>query len=491
MTEDEAKKVEFVRAIELEDPDGLFFTREDREQAEAHARTQVRDMGRRRGEACFIAARADFAASRLATRHTGIAALLEPTRWSHWFAVLLPLVAVGAGLLANEFGTAKRLDLLAAPLLGTVAWNLLIYLWLIGSALTGRGRVSAAPLAELVARADRRSFDGGSAIDRAAASFRRRWAVLTAPLAHARLARTLHLGAAMFAVGLIAGIYTRALVTEYRAGWESTFLSASAVRALLQTVLGPASALSGVPIPDEAGIAAMRWTGPSAGVNAGPWIHLYTVTMAALVIVPRLALAAWQGAKALRLARSLPVAGRDDFYVRRLLRASGGRVGAVRMTPYAYKPGKETRRRLGSAIRAALGESAEVRFDEAIDYGAEDGWLAAHPPAADDDYHVLLFNLSATPEAENHGALARQVADALRANPGTVLAAVVDESGFRAHFAGQSGLDERVAQRLSAWRAVLGEAGVMPLGIDLSEAPEGDLAERIERGLLPDAEMRR
>ena len=276
MTEDEAKKVEFVRAIELEDPDGLFFTREDREQAEAHARTQVRDMGRRRGEARFIAARADFAASRLATRHTGIAALLEPTRWSRWFAVLLPLVAVGAGLLANEFGTAKRLDLLAAPLLGTVAWNLLIYLWLIGSALTGRGRVSAAPLAELVARADRRSFDGGSAIDRAAASFRRRWAVLTAPLAHARLARTLHLGAAMFAVGLIAGIYTRALVTEYRAGWESTFLSASAVRALLQTVLGPASALSGVPIPDEAGIAAMRWTGPSAGVNAGPWIHLYT-----------------------------------------------------------------------------------------------------------------------------------------------------------------------------------------------------------------------
>ncbi|WP_162935684.1 DUF2868 domain-containing protein [Tsuneonella amylolytica] len=500
MTEDEARQVELVRAIELEDRDGLLFTREDRDQADARARVAVGGGTGRRADARFVAARADFATTRIATRHPGIAGLLEKGRWTRWLAILLPLVALAAGLLANEFGTAKRLDLLAVPLLGTIAWNLLVYLWLAGTALTGRGHVSAVPLADLAGRANhagRREFEAGTPIDRAALAFRRRWAALTAPLASARTARTLHLGAALFAAGLIAGIYGRALVTEYRAGWESTFLSAPAVHALLSTVLGPASALTGVAIPGVPGIEAMRWTGPQAGalgggVNAGPWIHLYTVTMAALVIVPRLALTAWQGARALRLARTLPVAGRDNFYVRRLLRASGGRAGAVRVTPYAAKPGEETRRRLASALRAALGDSAEVRFDEDVAYGAEDGWLAAHPPAPDDDYHVLLFTLAATPEAENHGALARQIADALRRDhPGTVLAAIIDESGYRAHFAGQAGLEERVAQRLAAWRAVLGEAGVTPLGIDLSDSPDGDLAQKIERGLLPDAEMRR
>lgn len=497
MTENEARRIELVRAIELEDREGSLFTREDRDQADARARAEVgggtgHGKSGKRTDARFVAARADFAAQRLATRHPGIAGLLEPARWPRWAALLLPVLALGAGLLANEFGTARRLDLLAVPLLGTIAWNLAIYLWLALAAATGRGHISAGPLAELAGKAGR-DIDGGSSLDRAAGAFRSRWAALTARLAQARTARTLHLGAALFAAGLIAGIYARALVIEYRAGWESTFLSAPAVHALLSSVLGPASAASGVPIPDVSGIAAMRWTGPdTGGVNAGPWIHLYTVTMAALVILPRLALAAWQGAKALRLARTLPVAGRDDFYVRRLLRASGGRAGAVRVTPYAYKPGEETRRRLASTLRSALGDSAEVRFDEAIDYGGEDGWLAAHPPAPDDDYHVLLFTLAATPEAENHGALARQIANTLRRDhPGTVLAAVVDESPFRAHFAGQVGLDDRVASRLAAWRAVLGEAGVTPLGIDLSQADDGDLAQKIERGLLPDAEMRR
>lgn len=492
MTENEARQVELVRAIELEDREGLLLTREDRDQAEARARAAVAGASGRKADARFVAERAEFAAGRLATRHPGLAALLEPAGWVRWAMMLLPLAALGGGLLANEFGTSKRLDLIAVPLLGTIAWNVLVYVWLPLSALTGRGRISAEPLAALEAKAHGKS-NGGSAIDRAAISFRRRWAALTAPLSQARWARTFHLGAALFAAGLIAGIYGRALVIEYRAGWESTFLSAPAVHALLQALLGPASALSGVPIPGVDGIAAMRWTGAdTGGVNAGPWIHLYTVTMAALVIVPRLALAAWQGAKALRLARSLPVAGRDDFYVRRLLRANGGRAGAVRVTPYANRPGDETRRRLASALRAALGDSAEVRFDEAIDYGAEDGWLAAHPPAPNDDFHVLLFALAATPEAENHGALASQIAERLRReHPGTVLAAVIDESGFRAHFAGQAGLEERAASRLAAWRSVLGEAGVTPLGIDLSQGHDDDLAQKLERGLLPDAEMRR
>lgn len=494
MTEDEARAAELVRAIEAEDGEAALLTREDRDQAEARARAEAAGHSGRRADDRFIAARAGFASARLATRHPGIAALIARSRWPGWVGVVLPLLALAAGFLANELGTSRRLDLLAVPLLGVIAWNVIAYAAIAGGAITGRGRLAADPVSGAVARiagVGRRDFDRGSALHRAADAFQRRWARRSAPLAGARIARTLHLGAALFAAGLIGGIYLRALVIEYRAGWESTFLGPEAVHGLLTLVLGPASAATGVPIPPVGEIAAMRWTGPfSGGVNAGPWIHLYTTTIAALVIVPRLAMAVWQGARAIRLARHFPGPGRDDFYTRRLLRAAGARPAAVRVTPYAYHPGEETRRRLSGALRAALGDGAEVRFDPAIDYGGEEGWIAAHPPRPEDDYHLLLFTLSATPEAENHGALARDLAARIAADhPGTALAALIDESPFRAHFAGQAGLDERVASRVAAWRGVLAEAGVTPVALDLADPLDDTLAQRLESGLLPDGAL--
>ncbi|KLE34473.1 DUF2868 domain-containing protein [Aurantiacibacter luteus] len=495
MREDDARAVELVRAIELEDREGALFTPEDRIQADARARAEAGDLSKKAGRERLLAARAQFAAARLATRHPGIDRLLAKSRWPGWLGIALPLLALVLGVLANEFGTDKRLDLLAVPLLGTVAWNLLVYLWLALSGLIGKRAVTG-PALELAAEMSSRrkgDFESGSSLQRAADGFRRRWMLLTAKLSAARLARTLHLGAALFAVGLIGGIYARALVTEYRAGWESTFLSPEAVHALLSAMLGPTSALTGVGIPQVEGIAAMRWAGDElSGVNAGPWIHLYTVTVAALVVVPRLLLAAFEGARALRLARSLPVAGREDFYVRRLLRSAGGHPGRARVTPYAYRPGEETQRRLTSALRGALGDGATVAFDPAVGYGGEEAWLANHRGDPGEDYHLLLFTLSATPEAENHGELARRLAaEIAHARPGTVLAAIVDEAPFRAHFAGQAGLDERITTRLAAWRDVLGPAGVAPIGLDLSRADDRGLAERLEAALLRDPGLAR
>lgn len=497
MTEDEARAAELVRAIEAEDGEALLLTREDRDQAETHARFgQTNRPGERRAGDRFMADRAQFAAERLATRHPGIAGLLERSRWPRWIGIALPLAALLAGFLANELGTAHRLELLAAPLLGTIGWNILVYLWIALSALTGRGRIAADPVSRAVAALAairQRDFDRGTALHRAAGAFQARWSRRAAPLTAARIARTLHLGAALFAAGLIGGIYLRALVIEYRAGWESTFLDPAAVRALLGAVLGPASAVTGVPIPPLADIAAMRWPGPGlrGGVNAGPWIHLYTATIAGLVIAPRLALAAWQAIRAFRLARDLPGPGREDFYVRRLLRAAGTGPGTARVTPYAYRPDAATRDTLSAALRAALGDAAAIRFDEPLDYGAEESWLARFEPRPDDDYHILLFTMAATPEAENHGVLARSLAAALRRDhPGILVSAIVDEGPFRAHFHGQPGLDARIASRFEAWRAVLGGAGIGALALDLSRPPDDALVRRLEAGLMPDGAMR-
>ena len=495
MTEDEARRVELVRAIETEDRDYLLLTREDRQQAEAHALSGLGATLDRRTERRFIARRADFATARLETRHPGIAAMLAPRPWRRWLGLALPLLALGAGFLANEFGTDRRLELLAVPLLGTIAWNLFVYLWVIGAAFT-RGHKAPTGAVAWLAGLGRRDFDGATALGRAVARFRLSWAKVSAPLAGARFARTLHLGAAMFAAGLIGGIYLRALVIEYRAGWESTFLGAHAVHALLSVMLGPASLVTGVAIPPVAQIAAMRWSEgaigvETGGVNAGPWIHLYSTTIIGLVVLPRVLLALWQGARALRLERHFPIAGQEDFYVRRLMRAAGGAPGSARVTPYAYRPDEDTRRRLAGALRAALGDGAQVRFDDPVEYGAEDRWLAQHAVDPADDYHILLFTLSTTPENENHGAMTANLkAQIAREQSGTVLAALIDETPFRAHFAGQTGLDERIDTRVAAWRRVLSGAGIVPLALNLSHDVDDALAQRIESGLLPDGAMR-
>jgi hypothetical protein len=239
-------------------------------------------------------------------------------------------------------------------------------------------------------------------------------------------------------------------------------------------------------------MAQMRWTGPvGGGVNAGPWIHLYTVTVAGLVIVPRLLLASWHAARALHIAHRMPTSGHRDFYVRRLLRAGGGGSSAARVTPYAYRPGGETRRRLTELLRRSIGDGTDVRFDEAVDYGAEESWLVSHALDPADDYHILLFTLSATPEAENHGALAAALARRIAAQQsGTVLAGLIDESPFRAHFAGQAGLEDRIGVRHAAWRSVLADAGIVPLSVDLSQEVDEALAQRIEGGLLASGAMR-
>ncbi len=93
----------------------------------------------------------------------------------------------------------------------------------------------------------------------------------------------LHLAAAALALGLVAGLYLRGLVLDFRAGWQSTFLDAATVRAVLATLLAPAVALTGIAVPDAAALEALR-VGPdrAATAAAAPWIHLYAAMLAAV-----------------------------------------------------------------------------------------------------------------------------------------------------------------------------------------------------------------
>jgi hypothetical protein len=330
-----------------------------------------------------------------------------------------------------------------------------------------------------------------SPMGRALTRFAGDWAVHARSITYHRSARVLHLSAAALAAGVIAGMYLRAIGLEYRAGWESTFIGAGTLHGLLGLVLGPASAVTGIALPGTAHLEALRWGPGAQGENAGPWIHLYATTALLFIILPRLVLAAWSAAAAWRLRRHFPVPGREDFYIRRLLRGVEGGGAEVHVVPYSFHPPQEGRQELEELLRAVLGDGTRTMFDTPIGYGAEDEWLAHAAFGDEADYVILLFNLSATPEAENQGVLVAGLKRRLaEARSGAALSVMLDETAYRQRLGGQAGAEERVATRRAAWERMLAREGVNPLSLDLQQGARGpDLVRRVEGGLLQGASL--
>jgi hypothetical protein len=486
MTEEDARRFLLVRAIESSDSAAAVLTREDR-QAATHAARAGADS--RRGDEPFLAARADFAYRRLATRFPPVAGAKAATHWPRFVSWVLPLGALLLGLLSNELAYGNRLNIIAFPLLGTLVWNLAVYLLLLAGLVAALGRRGEARQPPLLARwlagaAGSRRFGAHQPLAGALGRFTSDWLADAAPLVTARTRRTLHLSAALLAAGMVAGMYLRALSVEYRAGWESTFIGAETLNGLLSVVLGPASALTGVALPGPDRLNGLQWS-VGAGENAAPWIHLWAATAFLFIIAPRLVLALFSAAAAFRLRRRLPVPGREDFYVRRLLREVSGEGAAVRVIPYSFHPSPDAIRRLQQLLAAALGDGVRSQVDPPIGYGEEDDWLAAARLGDDTDHLLILFNLAATPEAENHGVLVAGVRSALRRErSGAAVTALLDESGYRERLRGQAGAEGRIDSRRRAWAQVL--QGVAHVPIDLSSDDEAALVQKLESALVAD-----
>jgi hypothetical protein len=302
------------------------------------------------------------------------------------------------------------------------------------------------------------------------------WSRIAGPLTRARASRTLHLGAALFAAGVLLGMLARArYTTAYSAGWAGTWSGAEAEIAwLLGVILGPASWLTGIDLPGPERLRELR----HGTENAGNWLILWAVTTLLVVIVPRLLLALASGTRAAVLKRRLPLPGTDDFYVRSLLRDATGRPGLARVVPYGVELSDRARERLERLLRHALGNSTRVRVDPPVPYGEEDRWLEEEGGRlAQADQLVLLFGLGSTPEAENHGAFAAGARSRL-AGRGTGLTLVLDDSGFRTRFG-----ERRAGERLHAWTQVLAPTGLTPVSLSLELGEEEVGARTLERAM--------
>ncbi|MGB0129327.1 MAG: DUF2868 domain-containing protein, partial [Rhodocyclaceae bacterium] len=405
------------------------------------------------------------------------------------------------GLASNELNGGRHINIVFFPLLGMLAWNLTVYLLLAAKVLRRapadrHSLLGDHPLRRVVAVFTRPVFavsedaevKENAALRAGLERFGRDWLMLGAPLWAARAARNLHLSAAALALGAVAGMYIRGLGLEYLAGWESTFLGEGALAAMLGVVLGPAAAVSGIPLPDAAHLATIRWGAGQTGESAAPGIHHYAVTAAMFIVLPRFTLAVATWLRERRLGKAFPLPPPSDAYFRRLLSGARSEGATVLVVTYSYHLAEAARNHLRDLLGDLLGRRTRITFADPIAYGAEEEYLAAAARRSDSppDWLFVVFSLAATPEAENHGVLIAGLRSQERAGKTMRrVVALVDESGYRRRLDGEAGADTRLAQRRSTWQAILGTGQMITL--DLSQ-PASETTRAALEAALPAAD---
>jgi hypothetical protein len=475
MREDTLRCVLLVKAIEDVDRAGTIIPPEDRAQATREAARALGGTGDQvtaAADDAFLARalgdRAERLVGPLVGRFPIVDEALGRTRTPAWLLLALLAVAVLSGIGLSALDGSRRINILAFPCIGLIAWNLAMYGLLAVSWVKARsrgdsrsrrpGRWAGQVIARRMAPLLRQTRRVHALLGEAIGSYAAGWATLGGPFIAQHLRRWLHLAASAVALGLIAGLYVRGTVLRYEAGWESTFLGPAQVQAILDVLFGPIAAWSGVQLPRTvAEVAGLRWTAEGGGGDAAPWIHLIALSLASYVVLPRLVLAGistlalWRLNRARNLPEDLQAYAADALRGSGLVRSSG----IASVTPYAYEPSAASLAGLERWLRTS--GHGEVRLDRrtTLRYGEEDMAapafdLGAHRVA---DLHVVLMSLAATPEAENHGLVIAAARDAARrARPPAAVRIVVDESPYANRLAGDASLGPRLEERRRLWR---------------------------------------
>jgi hypothetical protein len=487
MREDTLRAVLMVKAIEAVDRAGTVMPPGDRAQA---TREAVRALGVPAEEVLAgddrllsraLGDRAERLVEPLVQRFPIVEEALGRTRTPAGLLLVLLLLAFASGIALSALDGTRRIDILALPFLGLIAWNLGTYVLLAAGWIRARVRPAASPrpgkgwagrlfgrrIEPLLRRTRRVHVVLGEALAAYAADCARLGGAFVAQ--HAR--RWLHLAAAMVALGLIAGLYVRGTVLRYEAGWESTFLGPAQVQSILGVLFGTVAGWSGVQLPATAAeVEQLSWTA-AGGSDAAPWIHLIALSLALYVVVPRLLLAACARFGAWRLER-VPVLPDDlRHYAVDVLRGSGivRGTGVASVTPYACEPSDAALAGLARWLQGATG-ATRIERRTTLRYSEEDMAGAAFAIGAHRlaDLHVVVMSLAATPEAENHGVVIAAARDAAhQARPPAGVRIVVDESPYAARFAGDATLASRFEERRRLWRNFVAgyglEADLLPL----------------------------
>jgi hypothetical protein len=334
LTEDAAAKIVLIRSIEECDP--RAFSEELRAQA-------------------FVAAQdAEPGLSSIERYATRLFEHLSP-----WYQSILQLAKIPApwtlpvclaaflvGLLTNLLGPAQQIHVIRNPIFILIAWNLLVFLALFLLFLRRKIKTpqvtNAVPLTNTVESLRTSSRSNQSKVpwvvkhllpgvwhffhrmifavreQRNLAQIIRRfshhWFSVSGALVVSRWRRLLHLGSVFIATGAVAGMYFRGLFQGYRVVWDSTFIvEQESVATFIRVLFAPSlwiSNLFGLGLANRISVDRLLTPG---GDEADGWIHLFAISVLLAVVLPRLALAAWQSSRIRRLSGNLALP-LDDYY---------------------------------------------------------------------------------------------------------------------------------------------------------------------------------
>jgi hypothetical protein len=495
MRESDLRLVLLVKAVEEADREGTLVPRADRLAATREAARDagggpVAALGGEAGAVLparaqrLLVRRAQNLYSRLVSRFPIIATVLRLAAGPGWLGAVLVGLSLLVGFSLSALDGSRRIQILSLPLFGLVLWNLVVYV----AVLFGwwRGLVQRVPrrsllsswLAHTVVQRMQHLVGKAAAFNAPLAvalrQFVNDWYESARPLLTARAMRLFHLCAAAVALGLVAGLYLRGMVLSYQAGWESTFLDEHQVHTVLSLLYGPASWLTGIPIPGSEHLAAIRWQDARGGENAASWIHLLAATAMLYIVLPRLALSALVTLLAWLRSHSAPLPPALVPYFRSGFGAVDGAVGRgiIAVVPYAYEPPPSAAAALTRLLPAALGENLAVDLRATVRYGDEEAFVQGLPDRGGHiaDAIALLFSLAATPEDENHGRALSGVRDWLsQSQRHAQLLVLVDERPYAERMAGQAGFTDRIAERRALWASFVAARGLRACFVDLSE----------------------
>ena len=334
LTEDAAAKIVLIRSIE--ECDQRAFSEELRAQA-------------------FVAAQ-DVEPG-LSSIERYAARLFE--HLSPWYQSILQLAKIPApwtfpvclaafllGLATNLLGPAQQIHVIRNPIFVLIAWNLLIFLALFVLFLRRKIKkqqvTNVVPAANTVEslRSSLRNHQYKAPwvvkyllpavwhffhrmifavheqknLAQIMRRFSHHWLLVAGALVVSRWRRLLHLGSVFIATGAVAGMYFRGLFQGYRVVWDSTFIvNQESVATFIRVLFGPSlwiSNLFGLGLANEISVSRLLTPG---GDEADGWIHLFAISVFVAVVLPRLALAAWQSSRLARLSDNiaLPL---DHYY---------------------------------------------------------------------------------------------------------------------------------------------------------------------------------
>ena len=277
-----------------------------------------------KGMAWVMARRADILIARVQSQHPALVTSLGKPLFSRAI-FFTPMAALVLGVGADRVANPHRVDVLSAPILVILAWNLVVYAVLLASFFRHAG-----PLADgffMRWRQRFQSWSGGfgrqteaSPATRASAAFMRLWQPATAALNAQRLITVMHIAAGAWALGIVLSLLGRGLFVAYGVGWESTWLDAAQVHFVLKVLFAPLVALLPLNTFTLDDIARLQvGTGSGGQVADGQrWALMYAGLLALVVIMPRLALAAWAAMRSRRLSQQIRI-DLDDPYFQRII----------------------------------------------------------------------------------------------------------------------------------------------------------------------------